>query len=64
MRRMCIMDYWTGKIRKVKLNAKARGVSISYNLEKGRIIIRDYRTGARLQSIKAEGSVQFWCEEG
>lgn len=63
MRHMCIMNYWTGKTRKVKLNAKAQGVSISYQVEGGRLVVRDYRTGDRLQSIKVEGSVQFWCEE-
>lgn len=63
MRHMCIMNYWTGKTRKVKLNAKAQGVSISYQVEGDCIVVRDYRTGDRLQSIKVEGSVQFWCEE-
>lgn len=63
MRRMCIMNYWTGKTRKVKLNARAQGVSISYQVEGDRLVVRDYRTGDRLQSIKVEGSVQFWCEE-
>lgn len=63
MRHMCIMNYWTGKTRKVKLNAKAQGASISYQVEGDRLVVRDYRTGDRLQSIKVEGSVQFWCEE-
>lgn len=63
MRHMCIMNYWTGKTSKVKLNAKAQGASISYQAEGDRLVVRDYRTGDRLQSIKVEGSVQFWCEE-
>lgn len=62
MRHMCIMNYWTGKTRKVKLNAKAQGVSISYQVEGERLVVRDYRTGDRLQSIKVEDSVQFWVE--
>lgn len=63
MRHMCIMNYWTGKTRKVKLNAKAQGSSISYQVEGDRLVVRDYRTGERLQSIKVDGSVQFWVEE-
>ena len=66
MKYMLIREYFSGKtLMKKKLNAKCQSASLSYAVENGRMVVRDYHTNSVLQTFKTPtASIEFEIVHG